>query len=77
MADFNNINNVVMNDPENIGNPNMEIVMCPICEDRMARNELSSHLDGCNGITGIQHRLIIKFKSVHFVMINSCVNFFC
>lgn len=51
MADFNNINNVVMSDPENFGNPNMEIVTCPICEDRMARGELSSHLDGCNGIT--------------------------
>lgn len=51
MADFDNINNVVMNDPENFGNPNMEIVTCPICEDRMARGELSSHLDGCNGIT--------------------------
>lgn len=51
MADFNNINDVVMNDPENIGNPNMEIVTCPICEDRMARSELTCHLDGCNGIT--------------------------
>lgn len=37
MADFNNINNVVMNDPENIGNRDMEIVTCPICEDRMPR----------------------------------------
>lgn len=37
MADFNDINNVVMNDPENIGNPDMEIVTCPICEDRMPR----------------------------------------
>lgn len=37
MADFNNINNVVMNDPENVGNRDMEIVTCPICEDRMPR----------------------------------------
>lgn len=37
MADFNNINDVVMNDPENIGNRDMEIVTCPICEDRMPR----------------------------------------
>lgn len=51
MADFNNINNVVMNDPENVGNRDMEIVTCPICEDRMPRGELSSHLDGCSGIT--------------------------
>lgn len=51
MEDFNNINNVIMSDPENVGNPNMEIIMCPICEDRMARGELSSHLEGCNGIT--------------------------
>lgn len=40
-----------MNDPENVGNPDMEIVQCPICEDRMPRGELTSHLDGCNGIT--------------------------
>lgn len=51
MTEFNNINNVIMNDPENVGKPNMEIVMCPICEDRMPRVELSDHLDGCNGIT--------------------------
>lgn len=51
MSDFNNINNVVMNDPENFGNSNMEIVTCPICEDQMARGELTCHLDGCNGIT--------------------------
>lgn len=51
MTDFNNINNVVMSDPENVGNSNMEIVTCPICEDKMARGELTSHLDGCNGIT--------------------------
>lgn len=37
MADFNNINNVVMNDPDKIGNRDMEIVTCPICEDRMPR----------------------------------------
>lgn len=37
MADFNNINNVVMSDPENVGNRDMEIVTCPICEDRMPR----------------------------------------
>ncbi|XP_031623320.1 sprT-like domain-containing protein Spartan [Contarinia nasturtii] len=51
MTEFNNINNVIMSDPENVGNPNMEIIQCPICEDRMARDELSSHLEGCNGIT--------------------------
>lgn len=51
MADFNNINDVVMNDPENIGNADREIVTCPICEDRMERGELTCHLDGCNGIT--------------------------
>lgn len=51
LADFNNINDVVMKDPENVGNRDMEIVQCPICEDRIARGELESHLDGCNGIT--------------------------
>lgn len=51
MADFNNINDVVMRDPENIGNPDAEIVTCPICEDRMPRSDLTCHLDGCSGIT--------------------------
>lgn len=40
-----------MSDPENVGNSNMEIVTCPICEDQMPRGELTCHLDGCNGIT--------------------------
>lgn len=51
MSSFNNINNVVMNDPENVGNSSREIVTCPICEDQMPRGELTCHLDGCNGIT--------------------------
>lgn len=51
MSDFNDINNVVMSDPENVGNTNAEIVTCPICEDKMPRGELTCHLDGCNGIT--------------------------
>lgn len=51
MDDFNNINNVVMNDPENRGNPNREIITCPICQDKMRREELTSHLEGCTGIT--------------------------
>lgn len=51
MADFNNINNVIMKDPENRGNPDREIITCPICQEQMRREELSSHLEGCTGIT--------------------------
>lgn len=51
MEDFNNINNVVMKDPENRGNPKKEIITCPICQDQMRRDELSCHLEGCTGIT--------------------------
>lgn len=51
MADFHNINNVVMKDPENRGNPKKEIITCPICQDQMCREELSCHLEGCTGIT--------------------------
>lgn len=45
MADFNEINNVVMKDPENRGNKNREIITCPICQDRMPREELSGELE--------------------------------
>lgn len=51
LSDFDEINNVVMNDPENYGNPDKEIIMCPICQDQMPREQLSNHLDGCTGIT--------------------------
>lgn len=50
MSDFKTINDVVMNDPENYGNPNKEIITCPICQDQMPREQLSDHLDGCTGI---------------------------
>lgn len=51
MTDFNDINNVIMSDPENKGNSNKEIITCPICQDRLPREDLSSHLEGCSGIT--------------------------
>lgn len=50
MDDFNNINNVIMNDPENCDDPGKEIITCPICQDRMPREQLTDHLDGCTGI---------------------------
>lgn len=51
MADFNEINDVIMSDAENQGQPNKEIIMCPICQERMQREQLVEHLDGCLGIT--------------------------
>lgn len=58
MKDFNNINNVIMNDKENKGNLGREIIACPICQDQMPRDDLSSHLEGCTGI-----QIQIKAKS--------------
>lgn len=55
--DFNNINNVIMKDPENKGNPNKEIISCPICHEKMSRDLLTDHLDGCGGIV-----VEIKFR---------------
>lgn len=55
--DFNNINNVIMKDPENKGNPNKEIISCPICHEKMSRDLLTEHLDGCGGIV-----VEIKFR---------------
>lgn len=49
LDDFNSINNVIMQDPENRGNSNKEIVACPICGDRMSREDWTEHLDGCEG----------------------------
>lgn len=51
LADFNEINGVVMKFPENKGDTNKEIISCPICQDSLSRDELSEHLDGCTGIT--------------------------
>lgn len=51
IEEFNNINDVIMDDKENYGNPGREIISCPVCQDQMARDDLSSHLEGCNGIT--------------------------
>lgn len=51
LANFNEINGVVMKFPENKGDPNKEIISCPICQDSLPRDELSEHLDGCTGIT--------------------------
>lgn len=44
LRDFNDINNVIMNDPENKGNANKEIIQCPICQDRMPREELNGNI---------------------------------
>lgn len=52
MADFNNINGAIMNDPEYVGRPDKEIIKCPICNSGMERSELTIHIEeGCRGIT--------------------------
>lgn len=57
MDDFNSINGVIMSDKENRGNKGREIITCPICQDQMPRDDLSSHLDGCSGIkVELKHR---------------------
>lgn len=50
IEDFNLINDVIMKDPENVGNPGREIITCPVCQERMSRETLDEHLDGCLGI---------------------------
>lgn len=50
MDDFNNLNSVIMRDPENAGNPDKEIIECPICQEKMSRELLNEHLEGCGGI---------------------------
>lgn len=49
MDDFNSINNVIMRYPENKGNMKKEIIACPICGDRLAREQWAEHLEGCEG----------------------------
>lgn len=51
MSDFNEINDVVMKDADNFGQTNKEIITCPVCQERMQREQLDDHLDGCLGIT--------------------------
>lgn len=51
MADFNEINDAIKKDDEYYGQTNKEIIQCPICQERMQREQLNDHLDGCLGIT--------------------------
>ena len=66
--DFNNINSVTMKDSENRGRPEREIISCPICQEKMCREILSDHLNGCLGIT-------IKISAVNKVQKNQRVTF--
>lgn len=58
--DLKNLNGVIMNDCENIGNPKKEIIACPICNEKMSRESLDDHLDGCSGIRKV---INIKYAS--------------
>lgn len=49
LRDFDNLNNVIMQDEENAGDSNKEIIACPICGQRWARHKLNDHLEGCEG----------------------------
>lgn len=51
LAKYNELNDVVMKFPENKGNPDKEIISCPLCQDSLMREELTEHLEGCAGVT--------------------------
>lgn len=63
LADFNSLNNVLMRDPENVGRPNKEVISCPICQEKMCRELLSDHLNGCQGIKVVIGKGISKATS--------------
>lgn len=46
MDDFNKNNEIFQN-----ANKDDEIISCPLCQEKMARETLEIHLDGCSGIT--------------------------
>ncbi|KAJ6621048.1 DNA-dependent metalloprotease dvc-1, partial [Pseudolycoriella hygida] len=45
------LNKIHMEDDENAGNPDKELVSCPVCNMKCERNLMSDHLDGCLGLT--------------------------
>lgn len=45
------LNKVHMTDDDNAGNPDKELVSCPVCNIKCERELMSDHLDGCLGIT--------------------------
>lgn len=45
------LNKIHMTDEENAGNPDKELVSCPVCNIKCERELMSDHLDGCLGVT--------------------------
>lgn len=45
------LNKIHMTDDENVGNPDKELVSCPVCNIKCERESMSDHLDGCLGLT--------------------------
>lgn len=45
------LNKIHMTDDENAGNPDKELVACPVCNTKCERESMSDHLDGCLGLT--------------------------
>lgn len=51
LKEFNNENAVVPSCSRYNNNPKNDIITCPICTEKMKRENFSEHLDGCVGIT--------------------------
>lgn len=51
------LNKIHMTDEENYGNPDKELVSCPVCNVKCERDSMSDHLDGCFGtVRKVDHR---------------------
>lgn len=68
MTDFNDVNNISTNDPTDFVNRDMEIVKCPICEDRTPRFVLSFHLNECENIRVKTQTKVLPFYTSNGIL---------